>query len=517
MKQTNQSNPIDIVLSQAAWERVQQYAADLQNDTKTAGKNLTDYCSKYLGKEAKKLTSEELLQALLGTKKPFICAESVKIGQDTWNSTEYEILCSVGIMYDVSTYDNGRWGGGDWSDLKVYEEPFEQLAMIVSSPILALQGKGSEINPDRKRIVRKEGEMKNGELIGAETNFDEYYVILEERLLPLLVRASQRAGEKGKKLVLTLPGLGCGAFAGAFRMGDQLNNALQKMLEKNHKLLGNIDTIIFDPYEECELEQKTFGRLKYRVRPYTEIKDSITRAKACQYAKAEEFQEKGDDFSKCKKAKIVAGDGFSIPGNDANGGNRNTDEGAFGAATNSAKVISGIKGKYDKGANSAYNTPFFKPKKYRTWEIAFNEKLQKDKKPLISIEKGFMVLQPNGTFNTIIPVKAATQEELKDTLNHGGNGTETNQTTQTQTTTQAATKPTTQTAQEAKTNKLWQALCALLVGGLSFYLSYKARHDYLSSSAILGVNGVFADVSIAGLTSAIALYLTNGKDTPIEK
>ncbi|MDF3047377.1 MAG: hypothetical protein K0R73_495 [Candidatus Midichloriaceae bacterium] len=547
-----EDNPIDIVLSAAAWKRVKQYAKELSAGEKTAGTNLTEYCSRYLGKQAKELNSEELLQALLGTKEPTVYAESVKIGKDTWNATEYEILCSVGIMYDVVTYDNGRWGGGNWSDFKVYDEPFEQLAMIVSSPILALPG--GEVNPDRQKIWRGQGwdlgpcpgskgnaamqqefldyinannvaiseEIKE-EISNLLANFNEnneeaeegiiallfdteaYYAILEERLLPLLVRASQRAEQKGEKLVLTLPGLGCGAFAGSFKgkVGDFLNQALKRMLDENHGLLKNIDTIIFDGYDECSLEQGSFGHIKYRVRSYARKEEGAESVKkVLQYSSAEEYQEGNEDFKSHKKAKIVAGDGFSIPGNDANRNSRFTDEGAFGAATNSAQVISGgIEGKYSEHGKINSNPPFFNPAKGGTWEEVFNAKLENDRKPIISIENGFMVLQKDGNLEVIKPNNKDIANEIAD-LHEKGNEVE-----------QALQAP--QAPQETKTNGLWAALSAFLVGAISFYASYKARNSYFASSTVLGFNGMAVDacVAITGISSVvIASCFSSSKD-----
>ena len=61
----------------------------------------------------------------------------------------------------------------------------------------------------------------------------------------------------------------------------------------------------------------------------------------------EEFP--GDNFSSNKLFKIVAWDHVSYPGNDFFLSSRNTDDGVSAAATNSMEVITGVRGKYEKG------------------------------------------------------------------------------------------------------------------------------------------------------------------------
>lgn len=331
---------IDIVLAKSAMERVNHYSDSLKKGLATPGEKLTEYCNSYLNKYPKDLKPIELLQALLRTKEPVIFTESqAKLDGSDWSAIEYEILCSAGIMYEVTTYDNGVWGDskigeGTWDHFKDYsDDPFKQLAMIVSAPLL------TKNSPDYKRIVR-DGKIDE----------DDYYTVLEERLLPLLMKASEDASA-AEKLVLTLPGLGCSAFAGEFkgRMGPILNRALKRLVREHNAKLENIDTIVFDCFSECGWEEEKSGDLKYRVRSINLRPQGNTTGKALpQLSAAIEYEEPGDNFRGCKKVKIVAGDGCSLPNNDANAGSRNTDEGAFGAGTNSAYVLSSIPGAYEK-------------------------------------------------------------------------------------------------------------------------------------------------------------------------
>lgn len=85
--------------------------------------------------------------------------------------------------------------------------------------------------------------------------------------------------------VITVPGIGCGAFAGQFQgcMGNYLNQALQKKI------------------------------------------------------------------SDCQLFKVVAWDHVSFPGNDYFNGTRYTDDGVSAGATNAMEIVTGIAGKYEGG------------------------------------------------------------------------------------------------------------------------------------------------------------------------
>ncbi len=361
-KEEYRGSNIDITLANTSLDRLMNYARTLQDGTCAAGVKLANYCAVYLDKLPSALNETELLQALLRTKEAVIFAESqAKLDGSDWTPTEYEILCSAGILYDVRTFDNGVWGErGEWSAFKDYsDEPFEQLVIIVSAPLL------TKSSPDYARIV------KDGNI-----DYAEYYAVMEERLLPLLIRANQRAEKEGKKLVLALPGLGCGAYSGEFQgmVGEYLNASLKDMFNRHNARLGNIDTIIFDGFDECKWEEHTFGELKYRVRSSRVAHEGIEGKALPQLSAASEYAEDGDDFANNKKAKVVAGDGCSIPDNDANTLSRNTDEGAFGSATNSATVLSGVDGNYHAG-NSAKNPPLYKcPNNNGKWGETFIDK-----------------------------------------------------------------------------------------------------------------------------------------------
>lgn len=122
--------------------------------------------------------------------------------------------------------------------------------------------------------------------------------------------ATENAMKENQRTLITIQGIGCGAFAGRFRgqIGKQLN-------------LQNND-----------------------------------RSQLC---KTNEWAE--DDFFNCKLYKIVAWDHVSFPWNDYFAGSRSTDDGVSATATNSMEVLTGIKGRYDNG-------DYFPPQDYSDWK-----------------------------------------------------------------------------------------------------------------------------------------------------
>ena len=170
---------------------------------------------------------------------------------------------------------------------------------------------------------------------------ERYYQLYQRRLLPLLLYANAVAGSAGKQAFITVPGLGCGQFAGKFmgRLGEMLKQVLTRLLSQHHDQLGNIQAVYFDPYQECGNQRKEISHLSFLVRPLTQGNQDKP-----QLCPPETYQEPGDDFSQCLLFSVVAWDHVSWPGNDFYIGARATDDGVKAAAT-------GI----DRGISSHYN------------------------------------------------------------------------------------------------------------------------------------------------------------------
>ena len=62
-----------------------------------------------------------------------------------------------------------------------------------------------------------------------------YQTLYERRLLPLLIYANDHAKAECKTALVTIPGLGCGQFAGPFigKMGAYLKDAIIALLQKH--------------------------------------------------------------------------------------------------------------------------------------------------------------------------------------------------------------------------------------------------------------------------------------------
>jgi hypothetical protein len=144
---------------------------------------------------------------------------------------------------------------------------------------------------------------------------------------------------------ITIPGLGCGQFAGVFRgsLGAQLSLVLRKLLEKLAEGLTNISVVYFDPYRECSNDRAEVYGIRYLVRPLMEAGNHARS----QLSHPSSFAEAGDDFSACYLYSIVARDHVSWPGNDFYAGVRATDDGVKAAATDSMYAMTGVEGLYD--------------------------------------------------------------------------------------------------------------------------------------------------------------------------
>lgn len=333
----------DIVISEETLRNILLYKADL-----AAGGKPGDRMKKALeetGTAPGAMTTEDFIQALLATKQPMIFAESQIRGDGTdWTHRELALLGDINVTMDAKAFDNGTWKPTD-KNFATHSPPLDVKLMFTPGALLGVN-KAFGQSPDYEEVV-----------VNGRIDQEKYNALVERRLLPLLAHANACAEADGKDAVITLPGIGCGAFAGELRgqMGGHLNIALQAMLEKNKGNLKHIALIYFDPFGECSMSQKAFGDTLYRVRPALQNKHKP------QLLSPQDYAEKGDDFSRAKLYKLVAWDHASWPGNDFFGNSRSTDDGVSAAATNSMEVLTGIRGAY---ADGRYNPP----QGYDSWE-----------------------------------------------------------------------------------------------------------------------------------------------------
>ncbi len=293
-------------------------------------------------KEITNLSTEVFIEHLVATKPPLIFAESAVYGNGKdWNQTELSILGDIGVAASVEVYDDGKH-----FNPKVHKNPFPATLLFIPGALLR-NGTGNV--PADWNEVTQDGQI----------NPIAYQALYQRRLLPLLRYANDHAKVLGKKALVTIPGLGCGQFAGPFmgQMGAYLKDALDALLQKYAIQLPNVETVHYDPFNECQNERSEFSTVSLLVRPLT--KGNQDKPQLCEPV---HYTEAGDDYSDCLLYSIVAWDHVSWPGNDFYNGSRATDDGVKAAATNSMAVMTGVEGQYNR-----VTYQYEPPAKYPNW------------------------------------------------------------------------------------------------------------------------------------------------------
>ena len=329
-----------------AYKKVKDYLNQLKS-----GKDCGRYLSEKLQNcDLASLHSEGFLELLVNTKIPQIFAESAIMGADQdWNLEELSILGDLGIAVPVNIYDNGQHRMPE-----VHDRPFSGTLLYIPG---ALLDSCSDTPADWDEVI-----------VNGEVDLESYRSLYERRLLPLLKYANEQAGVQNKKAFITIPGLGCGQFAGPFRgrLGEYLKLSLFSILEKNQAELQNIRVIYYDPYMECKNQRFEIGSISFLVRPLA--KGNYGKS---QLSCLGEFNEGSDSFRDCEFFSIVAWDQVSWPGNDFFSGSRIADDGVKAAATNSMALITGIEGSYYKN-----HFKYIPPSEYSCWrEVVYKNKL----------------------------------------------------------------------------------------------------------------------------------------------
>jgi hypothetical protein len=333
------NNIYKVLIHKETLAKVDNYLKELMKGDVVAGT--------YLGKSLRnkvfaQLSTETLLELLINTKFPQIFAESAVSGDGSdWNLTELSILGDISIAVPVTVYDNGRH-----SRPEVHQPPFN--ATLLYTPGALLQN-GRRCKPADCAEVVSDGQI----------NYQGFYSLYSRRLLPPFIYANNVAKSNKIKALITVPGLGCGCFAGPFRgqLGVLLRDVLVDFLSKNIQHFSNIRAVYFDPYGECSNQRFELEHLSLLIRPL--MNDNEVKSQLCL---PEKFEDVAGEFVNCELFSLVAWDHVSWPGNDFYGGSRMTDDGVKAAATNSMAVMTGVEGSY----NTASNT-YEPPGEYGVW------------------------------------------------------------------------------------------------------------------------------------------------------
>lgn len=158
--------------------------------------------------------------------------------QSEYNISELNILARIGTVIYTHVHNDGKQG-----QFTSYETPVPCIMGFVSAPLFDMNG----LAPANKDLVSKINGMN-------QINSNNYMQEMEHRILPVLIKMNDEALMRGKKLSITIPGLGCGNFAGCYSMfrrdndniTAQLDHALKDMLIKHAHILKCIINIQVD-------------------------------------------------------------------------------------------------------------------------------------------------------------------------------------------------------------------------------------------------------------------------------
>ncbi|RPJ34972.1 MAG: hypothetical protein EHM17_04385 [Verrucomicrobiaceae bacterium] len=340
--------PHTILVPDQTRARLAGYMESLQTGVAQPGRRLASEMRKI---DPTRSGVEPFLDALLNTKLPQIFAESAVAGDGSdWTLAELRLLGDISITMPVTVYDDGRHVSP-----RVHEPPFPATLVFTPGALLC-NGRGCS-PADLAEVTDGEG------MLCAEG----YYRLYERRLLPVFGHVQATAASHGRPALLTIPGLGCGQFAGPFQgqLGAALQTVLERFLQTHGASFNRIRAVYYDPYAECENSRRIIHHISFMVRPLRHGNES--KPQLCQptaYA-----EDDGDEFSDCMLASMVAWDHVSWPGNDFFAGSRCTDDGVKAAATDSMAVLTGTEGRYD-----ASRTSYLPPPPYRTWGEVVTEK-----------------------------------------------------------------------------------------------------------------------------------------------
>lgn len=298
------------------------------------------------------MTAGDLLGTLFDTKRPQIFAETAVAGDGSdWNLTELGLLGDVSVAVPVTVFDDGNH-----RNPAPHQLPFPGMLIFVPGALLR---SGSGNTPaDWNEAVAPGGQLSR----------EGYYRLYRRRLFPVFRYINGHATHPRSAFV-TVPGLGCGQFAGPFqgRLGTQLESVLQRFLDEHGTSFTNVKAVYFDPYNECRNARTEIHGIPFLVRP---LRAAGNQAKS-QLCHPSAYSEDGDDFSGCTLYSLVAWDHVSWPGNDFFTGARATDDGVKAAATSSMSVLTGVAGEYD-AARGIYQPP----EPYRNWEAVVSERIR---------------------------------------------------------------------------------------------------------------------------------------------
>lgn len=278
--------PYEIILGRGLPARAEHYATALRSGRVRPGQKLATQLTSLVGPP----DATSVLQALLQTKSPQIFAESAVAGDGSdWNALELSLLGDISIAAEVEFFDDG-----EHRNPTPHVPPIQGTLVFTCGALLASQGVPT---PDLAEVA-PQGQLDES----------AYHALYARRLLPVLDFIQRSAVKRQRDAVVTIPGLGCGQFAGHFagRLGPKLEKALRQILRESAPSTHRLRLLRFDPFDECADAADTFGNSMFRVRPLR--KSAHPRPQLCAPV---DYQEPGDDFRGCDIYSLVAWDQVS--------------------------------------------------------------------------------------------------------------------------------------------------------------------------------------------------------------
>lgn len=284
-----------------------------------------------------------ILRKLLATKVPCLFAESQVAGDGSdWTQRELSILGDISVAVDVTVYDDGRH-----QKPLPHPKPFPATLIFVSGPLLH-NGKG-KTPADLAAVTDKRGWFDPA----------AYQRLFSRRLKPVFDHIQTRATQDKKSAFVTIPGIGCGQFAGPFRgrLGTCLEYVLRHFVLEHAYQYTSLRAVYFDPYNEGTNHREKLHGVDFLVRPL--LSGNEGRPQLCHPTA---YAEQGDVFGGSRLFSLVAWDPVSWPGNDFFAGARATDDGVKAAATDVMHAITGVPGAYDPVVGG-----YMPPDPHQTW------------------------------------------------------------------------------------------------------------------------------------------------------
>lgn len=379
MKETK----LSVVISEDTFQLIADYLNEIKQNPTIMGNRLRKVFENTT--DIEQLTTADLIDALLKTKKPQIFPENLEYGLlgngSDWTKQEAQLLGRIGLQIEVKAYSKQTYNPNQEDKL---QSPHPVTVLVTNGALLKGNATGEcQDGCDQEEVC------ENGYL-----NKEKLKKYFEARLLPLLLQANQDAGTQGG--LVTIPGLGAGAFAGGKKFPDgrhitsQLGNIYREIIAENKDRLKNIKGIIYDKFDLPVSEPIVIpdSNIKF-IEEACSNDNGKQRIGPGQLALPEEHDK---DFKECKVYTVVAGDHVAFPGNDMYINSCRTHEGGVGARTNLLGVITGIEGEYIE--QKAKFLPTEDPEKRWDYYCKTNEVCLGVETVTIALENGTIKKEP---------------------------------------------------------------------------------------------------------------------------